>query len=416
MNKFSLVFQIMEELLNIIATNCCSVSQLTEAIRNRLEAFPSVYVQGEVSNFTSAYSSGHWYFTLKDNASQIRVVMFRSANEKVHHWKPQSGLEVRVRGKLSVYGPRGEYQIICRSIEKCGKGALQEQFEQIKQRLSEEGLFKRKRPIPYLPKHIAIISSPKGAAIQDILNILKRRFRGVKVTLIGALVQGESAPADLIEAVSKAQKLPDIDVLIVTRGGGSLEDLWAFNNENLARVLFAFPKPVISAIGHEIDFTICDFVADLRAPTPSAAAELVVQNAQDLIDRTQQMKNSLYQSILRKLGFLKDQLRGLYQGLGNPGKKLQDFQQYLDELNIRMKQTVQHQNTLRKQKLNHLQDLLNSLNPLKILNRGYSLVSKNHQIIKNTHQLKLEDQLHIRFGSGSALARTVKIIAADKGD
>ena len=403
-------------LLNSTATNCLSVSQLTEAIRSQLESFPSVYVQGEISNFTAAYASGHWYFTLKDNTSQIKAVMFRSANEKVQNWQPQSGEEVRVRGKLGVYGPRGEYQLICRNIEKCGKGALHEQFERIKQKLKEEGLFDRKRPIPFLPKHIAIITSPKGAAIRDILNILKRRYKGVKITLIGALVQGELAPADLIDALSKAQKLSDIDVLIITRGGGSLEDLWAFNNEELARNLFAFPKPVISAVGHEVDFTICDFISDLRAPTPSAAAELVVQNAQDLIIQTKQMKNNLYQSILRKLKNLGDQLRGLEQGLTNPAKKLQDLQQYLDELNTRMKQTILQQNILRDQKLQHLKDLLNTLSPLKVLKRGYSLVSRGDQIIKDSRQLKPDDELHLRFGSGFALARTIKTINSNKGE
>ena len=309
---------------------CYSVSEVNKMIQDCLEgAFPPFQIKGEISNFV-AHASGHWYFTLKDPTCQIRAVMFRSANQKLN-WRPsrEENLEVRIQGQLSVYKARGEYQIICYSMEKYGKGALQEEFEKLKEKLSQEGLFERKKPLPFLPQHVVIISSPTGAAIRDILNVLKRRFKGIKITLIPALVQGKEAPASLMEALKKAKLLikgtKGADVLIVARGGGSLEDLWAFNNEELARALFEFPLPVISGVGHEIDFTICDFIADLRAPTPSAAAELVVQNAPDLSKQIQKTTLHLCKNIQREFLYLKEKLHSLNQKLVHPGKKNSGF-------------------------------------------------------------------------------------------
>ncbi len=389
---------------------CLKVCELTDLIKRRVEDFPPVYVQGEVSNFTAAYASGHWYFTLKDSQSQIRVVMFKSSNERVKSFKPKDGMEIRVFGRLNVYKPRGEYNIICHSVEQAGQGLLQEQFEKLKQKLKAEGLFERKKPLPFLPMHIVIVSSPGGAAIRDILNILKRRFKGVQVTLIGALVQGEAAAESLREAVLKAQKLKSVDVLIITRGGGSMEDLWAFNDEALARQIFEFKGPVISAVGHEIDFTICDFVADLRAPTPSAAAELVVKNRQDLAEKTRQLTNSLKNSILNKLQSLSGQLRNLKQGISNPAKKLQDLGQYLDEISQRMKQGLFEHLRYRRQVLKNFQALLDSLSPLKVLDRGYALVSQNQKLIKDAAHLKTKQALHLRFAKGRASVQIKKII------
>ena len=391
---------------------CLSVSELTDRVKGRLEDFPPVQVRGELSNFTSAYASGHWYFTLKDTASQIRGVMFKSSNEQVSSFTPSDGMEVKVQGRLNVYKPRGEYNIICRTMELCGQGGLQEQFEQLKQKLKTEGLFDRRRKLPFLPRHIAIISSPRGAAIRDILNILKRRFKGVRVTLIGTLVQGAKAGEDLRQAVRQAERLKDVDVLIVTRGGGSLEDLWCFNDEGLARALFRFPRPVISAVGHEIDFTICDFVADLRAPTPSAAAELVVQNAAQLQALTRQLHDGLKYSIFRKIKSLKDQLRSLSQGLTHPAGKLSDLVQYIDELSQRMKQALLHKTKTRRQALSHQQALLESLNPLQVLDRGYALVSQNRRLVRQARDLNLKDRLHIRFAKGEAFASPLKKITS----
>ena len=243
-----------------------TVSQISQKVRDCLEShFSSLWIKGEISNFI-AHGSGHWYFSLKDKNSQIKGVMFRGQNQKLS-FRPQNGAEVLVQGSLSVYPPRGDYQILCYEMEILGSGLLQMKFEQIKKKLQAEGLFdrKRKRQLPSFPRHIALITSPTGAAVRDILQILKRRFKGVKVTLVPALVQGEQAVASLIKALSLSKKL-DVDVLIIGRGGGSMEDLWAFNEEALARAVAGHPVPVISAVGHEIDFTICDFVADLRAP------------------------------------------------------------------------------------------------------------------------------------------------------
>ena len=383
--------------------SCYSVSEVTKMIQDCLESsFPPLQVKGEISNFV-AHTSGHWYFTLKDDSSQIQVVMFRSANQTLN-WTPQRGdsLEVRIQGHISVYKTRGEYQIICQQLEKCGKGV--DEFEKRKEKLKQEGLFERKKKLPFLPQHIVIISSPTGAAIRDILNILNRRSKGVKVTLVPALVQGKEAPFSLIEALKKAQSLKTADVLILTRGGGSAEDLWAFNDEALARALFTFPLPVISAVGHEIDFTISDFVADMRAPTPSAAAELVTQNISDLSEQVRKITLHLCQSIQRKVQYLKEKRNYLRQQLIHPQKQIQDFQQHLDDLNISLKRDFLQQNHLRKEKLHGLVSVMESLSPLKVLKRGYCLVSYNKKLIKKAHELKKGEEVFIRFAQDFALA------------
>lgn len=387
-----------------------SVSEVTKMIQDCLEsAFPPLQIKGEISNFV-AHASGHWYFTLKDDFCQIRVVMFRSANQKLK-WKPErgEGIEVKIKGQISIYKSRGEYQIICQHMKKCGEGALQAEFEKLKKKLGQEGLFERKRPLPFLPRHIVIISSSTGAAVRDILNILKRRYKGVQVTLVPALVQGKQAPASLIEALKKAKQLKGADVLVLTRGGGSLEDLWAFNDEELARTLFEFPLPVICAVGHEIDFTICDFVSDLRAPTPSAAAELVVQNAADLVEQIRKITFHLYQNIQREISHLREKLNNFNQMLINPRKKIQDFQQDMDELNSTLKRSFFQQHQLKKQKVQNLISILESLSPLKVLSRGYCLVSKDKKLIKKAQELKKGEEVHIQFSQSFALARIFQL-------
>ncbi len=386
---------------------CYSVSEVTKMIQDCLESsFPPLQIKGEISNFV-AHASGHWYFTLKDSECQIRAVMFRSTNQTLG-WKPERGdsLEVKIQGRLSVYKTRGEYQIICQSMEKCGKGA--EEFEKLKEKLKKEGLFERKKALPFLPRHIAIISSPTGAAIRDILNILKRRYKGVKVTLVPALVQGKEAPESLREALKKAKQLKAVDVLIITRGGGSLEDLWAFNDEALARDIFQFPLPVISAVGHEIDFTISDFIADLRAPTPSAAAELVVQNVSDLSEQIRKAILHLCQIIQWKIQTLKEKLNLFNQGLINPQKKIQDFQQNLDDLNISLNRGFFQQSRLKKEQLRGLVSVLESLSPLKVLSRGYCFVNQGEKLIKEASEIKKKDKVYIRFHQSFALAHIIK--------
>ena len=250
-----------------------SVEQLNVYIKQLLEGqVGQVWVRGELSNF-KAHTSGHFYFSLKDSKSQITAVMFRGHNARLK-FKPTDGMEVIVRGRITVYEPRGNYQLMCEMMEPVGAGALQKAFEQLKMKLKAEGLFDaaRKRPIPTFPRHIAIVTSPTGAAIRDIMNVLSRRAKSIQVTVVPTVVQGEAAAPQICEALAKAIKLRDVDAIIVGRGGGSIEDMWCFNDEKLARAIAASPIPIISAVGHEIDFTIADFVADLRAPTPSARA------------------------------------------------------------------------------------------------------------------------------------------------
>jgi len=387
---------------------CYSISEITKMIQDSLESHFSLPLQikGEISNFSS-HASGHWYFSLKDEFSQIKVAMFKVANQKMT-WKPnrEQSVEVRIIGKLSVYKPRGEYQIICYSMEKCGQGA--EEFERLKKKLQEEGLFERKKELPFLPQHIVIISSSTGAAIRDILNILKRRYKGVRVTLVPALVQGAEAPNSLIEALKKAEQIEDADVLILTRGGGSQDDLWAFNNEALARTLFLFPKPIISAIGHEIDFTMCDFIADVRAPTPSAAAEIVVKNVPDLVEKISQLKHQLYQNFKREIKYLKQKVTHLKKALIHPLKKIQEGEQRLDELNHQLIKEFQRGIQLREQKLKNLCAMLESLSPLKILSRGYCVVTKKDKLIKKAQDLKTGEEVHIQFSKSFALANITK--------
>ena len=385
--------------------NILTVSQISSRIRDCLESrFSSVWIKGEVSNFI-AHSSGHWYFSLKDNNSQIKAVMFRGQNQKLS-FRPQVGEEVLVRGQISVYPPRGDYQILCYNMEVVGSGLLQKQFEQIKRKLKEEGLFdsERKKALPLFPQHIGLITSATGAAVRDILQILNRRFKTVRVTLIPAFVQGDQASSSLLKALSLSKKL-SLDVLIIGRGGGSTEDLWAFNDETLARAISDHPIPIISAVGHEIDFTICDFVSDLRAPTPSAAAELVVQNVDDLLEKITRLKKQLYQSLQLKIDFFKDKLMSLKKALIHPKRYIQDFSQRLDEASLRLNQSRKQFFEGKKQQISHLEKILLALNPKQVMERGFSIVTNTEgDLIFDTKDLKIKETLNIDFFKGQVKA------------
>lgn len=289
-----------------------SVSELSLEIKNHLERqFPAVWVEGEVSNFRAA-ASGHYYFTLKDASAQLRAVCFRN-QARYLKFKPQDGISVIARGHLSVYEARGEYQLYVEYLEPAGLGALQLAFEQLKQKLAAEGLFDpaRKKPLPVLPRAVGIVTSPTGAVIRDILRVLRRRFRNMDVVLYPVKVQGEGAAEEITEGVEYFNRHPVVDVMIVARGGGSLEDLWAFNEESVARAIAASKVPVISAVGHETDFTIADFVADLRAPTPSAAAELVVHRKQDFLTELENRARQMTQIVRLKLSETRERLTEL---------------------------------------------------------------------------------------------------------
>lgn len=420
-----------------------NVEQLNSQIRQTLEGqLGVVWLQAEISNF-KPHSSGHFYFSLKDARAQISAIMFRGHNAKLR-FKPQDGLEVIVRGRITVYEPRGTYQIVCETMEPVGAGALQKQFEQLKDKLKQEGLFDsaRKKTIPPYPQHVAIVTSPTGAAIQDILNIMSRRARGVQLTIIPALVQGAGAAGSLCDSFSKAIQLSP-DVIIIGRGGGSMEDLWSFNDEKLARLIAASTIPVISAVGHEVDFTICDFVADLRAPTPSAAAELVAKSSTEIIQRLNQFDRMLITGIQKIMKFKNQNLLLTYKRLTDPKKKLQDFAFRNDELLSRLEQAIAvyflHLNKdiqilekklispkevifrLRSQiekfqlmlnqnietkisklsfQLKNNMGKLGSLSPLAVVDRGYSITTQNKKVIKSIKDIKVSDLIEVRVADG----------------
>lgn len=425
-----------------------TVEQLNLQIKQIIEGqVGQVWVQGEISNF-KAHTSGHFYFSLKDAKSQITAVMFRGHNSRLK-FKPADGLEVIIRGRVTVYEPRGNYQIVCEMMEPVGAGALQKAYEQLKEKLKAEGLFEstRKKPIPAYPKHIAIVTSPTGAAIRDILNILSRRAKSIQVTVVPTLVQGEGAAQQICEAFKKATALPDVDVVIIGRGGGSIEDLWAFNDEKLARLIGASPVPVISAVGHEIDFTIADFVADLRAPTPSAAAELVAKSSQELANKILTLERLLKLAVDKKLKTVIQQVSGLAKRLVDPQKKLQDLAQRNDDLLTRldlamgrlvavkkhrvellaqqmgspqklievkkqkiqllmlsMNKTVEMMLQKKNYQIKSLMSVLDSLSPLKVVERGFSIVTKGDEVIKSEKQVKKGDMINIRLAEGQLTA------------
>lgn len=404
-----------------------TVSDLNKMIRQSLEGqFGLIWVKAEISNF-KPHSSGHFYFSLKDDGSQISAVMFRGFNSRLK-FKPENGMEVVVRGRVTVYEPRGSYQIFCELMEPVGVGALQLAYEQLKEKLKAEGLFdpSRKKQLPFMPKRIVIVTSPTGAAIRDMLNVLSRRARGLEVTIIPAVVQGAQAPAEIVRAIELAQKVGGFDVMIVGRGGGSMEDLWGFNDERVARAIANCKIPVISAVGHEVDFTISDFVADMRAPTPSAAAELVVRNATDLLEKLSLIQARLVGLVNKNIQLDKRQLQALEKGLVDPKRRLQDFALRLDELIQRLDLATHHlvedkrqlvvilrhrlgdpaaKLQLAHQKLMRLSDLLDSLSPLKVVGRGYSIVKKDHEVIKESAQLRVGDSVRMQFARGYAKAK-----------
>ncbi len=425
-----------------------SVAELNQFIRGMIEGnLQLVWVKGELSNF-KAHSSGHFYFSLKDSKSQIRAVMFRGYNSALK-FRPTDGLEVIVRGRVTVYEPRGEYQIAVETMEPVGAGALQKAFEQLKIKLKAEGLFdaSRKRPIPKLPRHIALVTSPTGAAIQDMLNILKRRNPLAKITLVPTIVQGESAAPKICSSLRTAWSLPEVDVVIVGRGGGSIEDMWCFNDETLARTIAACPVPVISAVGHEIDFTIADFVADLRAPTPSAAAELVVSSRQELIAGISAQERLLVSSFNKSLRMLNARLALSSKRLIDPKRRLSDLMLRNDELGTRLQNAIQkilqlkanrwkllsqripspqiamdrklqHVNLLTtklhqffnrrldrsKSRFHEQVSLLNSLSPLKTVERGYSITRSNEKLVGSIHELRPGDRIEVRIRDGDVVA------------
>ncbi len=433
-----------------------SVSELNHQARHLLESsFMQVWVEGELSGF-SRPSSGHWYFSLKDRKCQVRCAMFRGANQRVRT-PPREGDQVRIRGKVTLYENRGDFQIIVEHLEPAGLGELQLAYEQLKQKLQAEGLFDpaRKKPLPTTPRHIGVITSPTGAAIHDILTVLARRCPAIPVTLYPTAVQGKAATADIVQAIERAQAHGVADVLIVGRGGGSLEDLWCFNEEAVARALASCRIPTVSAVGHEVDVTIADFVADLRAPTPSAAAEKISPDQQHWLRRINEQQLRLAQAAQRVIRRMGTQVEHLSARLRDPRRELQEKAQRMDELELRlnkimgqrlerlrvrsdhagqrlamqspMRQLASSSEALnrarerlgaafelhlkrRRDQLQHAAQTLHVVSPLATLGRGYAIVrDPENQIIRDASGLKPGERINARVARADISAEVVSV-------
>ncbi|MBI3062678.1 MAG: exodeoxyribonuclease VII large subunit [Deltaproteobacteria bacterium] len=385
-----------------------TVSELTQIIKGTLEReLEPCWVVGEISNFRIP-PSGHLYFTLKDDKSQISAVMFRRQGQGLG-FQPENGMEVFCFGRVSVYPVRGDLQLYVESMEPKGRGALYLAFEQLKKRLAEEGLFavERKRPLPFLPASIGLVTSLQGAALRDMLRILGDRFPDRRIVIRPVKVQGDGAAAEIAGAVTELGRSGEVEVMIVGRGGGSLEDLWAFNEEVVARAIFAAGVPVISAVGHEIDFTIADFVADHRAPTPTAAAEMVVPRKADLMERVEELRGRLLREIQGRLDQEREAWAGLARRLADPRRRLQENQMRLDELSLALGRRFQDHLDRLKSRLTQGVGRLSSLSPLAVLERGYSIAHKMPEglIMKDSAPLKIGDLLRITFARGKSLCR-----------
>ena len=429
-----------------------SVSEINKRAKSILEEnFPFVWIQGEVSNFFSA-ASGHWYFSLKDESSEIRCAMFTNKN---HHitFEPKDGDHLVLNGTLSIFEGRGQYQIIVEHIELAGEGALLKAFEELKKKLQLEGLFDDsiKRQLPAYPKNIAVVTSPDGAVIQDIINVLDRRSPFLDLTVVPTLVQGEKAAPLICDALNKVGKLKKVDVVILARGGGSIEDLWAFNNEEVARAIVNCPTPIISAVGHETDFTISDFVSDLRAPTPSVAAEIISQPYSELIETLEGYQNYISRSVISQIDFQRTQITNLVKRIRHPGDKLREISQKLDYVETALIQNINQEISFKKNGLNlkdlslqqnspqnkikeakvYLQnaskDLLKALkleierkstvlaeivatlqavSPLSVLSRGYSIISTepDGKILSSSNQVEIGQTISAILSKGSIKA------------
>lgn len=394
-------------------TKVLTVSQLNYYVKSVLDSdsrLNYVFLTGEISNLTDHYRSGHIYLSLKDNKSLVRCVMF-AGNARNLMFKPAEGMKVICRGRVTLYEATGQYQYYIEDMQPDGVGALYQAYEQLKAKLSAEGLFdeKYKKLIPHFPSTIGVITSPTGAAVQDIRNILTRRYPSVNITLCPVLVQGENAVPQLINAVEKLNEYNLCDTIIIGRGGGSIEDLWAFNDENLARAIFKSKIPVISAVGHETDFTICDFVSDLRAPTPSAAAELAVPDKQELLQYYDSQKQYLSTLIDSRISDYKNSLSQSASTLSSlsPQNKLRNIE---SELAINTHRLTSLSNQIfenKKQEISLLASRLESLNPVSILKRGYSVVTKDDKTVTSVKDVKDGDTLAIDVTDGRIISRVI---------
>lgn len=432
---------------NTSLRNVISISELNRQAKRLLEiSFPSIWIEGEISNFVRP-SSGHWYFTLKDRSAQVRSAMFRNSNLRVQ-LSPKDGIQVLVRARVSLYEGRGEYQLIVDHMEEAGEGVLRLAFETLKNRLAKEGLFDEihKQPLPSMPTHIGVITSPTGAVICDILTVLNRRFPATQVTIIPTAVQGKEAAGQIVNALQLAGRTRYIDALILGRGGGSLEDLWPFNEESVVRAIVDCKLPIVSAVGHEIDYTLADLAADHRAATPSIAAELLSQNQSDWRNKLAAYQRKLTTLINSHRHLQQQALHALSSRLRHPGQKIQKHNLRLDDLSIRLQQAMRHQlltshNTLilidnrfkqssplhlpqqltlknrhldlrlnasmqsmisrMKQQMRHLTNQLETLSPLATLARGYAMAqTSDGTIIRNSQMISAEESIKVSLAEG----------------
>ena len=388
-----------------------SVSEITRDIRGLLEgAFTKVWVEGEISNLTM-HSSGHCYFSIKDENSVLTCVMFKNSAYKLK-FKIEDGMSIVCFGRVSVYDKRGQYQLYVEVIEPKGVGSLQLAFTQLKEKLLKEGLFddSNKKPIPYLPEKIGIVTSKTGAAIKDMIHVIERRFPEMHIILYPAKVQGDGAAEEVSEGIRAFNLLGDVDVIIIGRGGGSIEDLWAFNEEVTARAIYESKIPVISAVGHEVDYTISDFVADLRAPTPSAAAELVVPRKEDILDSVNSFKQKLKTALRSSIDMARKHLDGImkYHALKTPQVLMQQHQQKVDEYTKALKHSLSYFVNIKKHSLDGARGKLDALSPASILERGYSITMTypENNIIKDASKVKSKTRIKTRLGSGEIISRT----------
>lgn len=387
-----------------------TVSQLNYYIKSLLDGDSrlfNVFVSGEISNFTNHYKSGHFYFSIKDEKATIKAVMFSSFSQRLK-FKLEDGMKVLVRGRVSVYEASGQYQLYVEDIQPDGIGALNLQFEQLKEKLSKEGLFdiEKKKPLPRFPKRVGVITSPTGAVIRDIQNVLSRRFPLANIILCPVLVQGTSAPKQIISAIKRFNKAKASDVIIIARGGGSIEDLWAFNDETLARTVFSSKIPIISAVGHETDFTICDFVADLRAPTPSAAAELAVPDSYELLYSLRETKAFLrkyIQSIIDDNKYNLDRMQKS-KVFSLPINMIEEKRLNLDILCSRLRSSFEKKLSSESERFKEATAKLNALSPLSVLSRGYCMAfserGNKEIIIKSVTEVEKKQKLKLKLFDG----------------
>lgn len=402
----------MKNLKNSEPENVLSISDVNRLVKRKVESEPSlndIWIRGEISNFTH-HASGHMYLSLKDKNAQLRCVMFRRFAQTLRE-KPAEGAEVLAYGSLSVYEKRGEYQFYIRYMQPAGMGALFLEFEKLKKKLAAEGLFdtEKKRPLRRFPKRIAVVTSPTGAAVRDVINVITRRYPALEVTVVPAIVQGEEAPASLRRALARAAGLPGVETILLVRGGGSIEDLWGFNDEALARDVAACPVPVVSGVGHETDFTICDFVADLRAPTPSAAAEISVPDLAEIIAGLNNVENRLLRMSKDSVRYYKSRIDTVTATVSY--RRLLDQidrkRQYLDDLFNVARRQIRYDFKSLSDRLDSLGKQLNGLDPGRVLERGYSVTrdAKTGRIIRSAKKIRNGQLLEVSLSDGEIKAR-----------